>query len=148
MSEIIDTIKNSKVIVVLLILYTVIAIGVVIMDRSIGGKKKEDTKKSTVMTEENIKKFSTALVDLYEDIDEYVVDNNVQANTCIMLSEILDDEDVQGSVYVSSSRDSYNVWFTKYGLYLNGTPINDWNINKDDFGTSFESSYFNSCGEE
>lgn len=149
MTEIIDTIKNSKVLVVLLIIYTLIAIGVIVLDRKVSAKNDKDGKKSTVLTQDNMERFSSALSTLYSDIDDYVEENDIKSGECIPLTEIYpEDEDVQGSALVTNSLDSYNVWYTKYGLYLNGTPLTDYSIDTDDFETSFSSAYFNNCGLE
>ena len=149
MSDIIVTVKNSKVLVVLLILYTVIAIGVVVLDQTASSKKKGDTPKNSVLTEDNIKKFSSALMDLYEDIDDYVTENEIKAGTCVPLTDLYpDDKDIQGSFLVTNSLETYDVWYTKYGLYVNGIPLTDYSVDKDDFETSFSSAHFYDCGSE
>lgn len=142
MSDIINTIKGSKAIVVLLILYTAIAILVVALDAS--GNKSSSLKNSNDAAKE---KFAIEMQDVYDDIDDFVVSNDVNVDECIALSYILSAK-TSGSVYVVDDG-VYNIWYgdKDQGYYLNGVKLNGSKISIDKIDTNFNTQSYNTCGK-
>ena len=160
-----EAIKHSKIIIILLVLYTAIAIAVVTLDKKMSSSKKEEDKKKSAEVKISEKDFNAFIEEtdmIREKIQEYVSNRQIVGDTCIAISIIIPKTtdytnaesgepkviEYTGSVYISQDLDSVKLWYKSndLGYAVNNVEINGVDIEKDDIEEDYSTSYYNSCG--
>ena len=147
MSDIINTIKGSKAIVVLLILYTVIAITVIVIDSGSDKSSSSDNSNNSSETNKAKEKFIGSIQSLYNSIDEYIVSNNIENGSCVLIDDIFGDGSSGSIEVVDSTEGVYKIWYNENGFYLNGAPLNAKKIADKYIDDEYSTKYYNTCGE-
>lgn len=145
MYKLFQTIKQSRAIVVLFIIYSVITIGVVALDRSLSDDKDKNKTETKDNVDTALESFISEVSDLYEQIDDYVVRNNILESKCIPLSEIVSPE-TEGSVYLSENAQKYFVWYSNGEYAINALQVTDKKIDSSDVDEEYNTLYYNQCG--
>lgn len=149
-----EFIKKSRVLVFLIILYTVILCVTVTLNAT--DKKKSDS--DTTVKEENrnetnnneheevnvFDEFMGSVNTLKTDVKKYIDSNAIGNNVCIKLSDVYSDANIAGSVYVQNTIDESKIWYTNKTLYVSGEKFN--NIQQGNVYYEFQTSNFDSCG--
>lgn len=147
MSDIINTIKGSKAIIVLLILYTLIAITVIVLDSGSDKSSKTDDSNNSADVDKVKERFISSVQSLYNSIDEYVISNSIEAGECLSLDTILRDG-TSGSVkVVDTTQGVYKLWYNENGYYLDGAPITSKKVDSKYIFDEYTTKYYNTCGE-
>lgn len=157
MDKLIQAIKGSRAIVILLIIYVAITIAVVVLDRSMSNKKDSSSSNKTEekknesnnannnTTDKEMSSFIEEVYQLYEVIDDYVVTNNLITNQCIPLSSIFGQQ-VDGSVLLFENGTEYFVWYGNGKYVIDGVQLTDKKIKSSDVSTKYKTPYYNTCG--
>lgn len=157
MDKLIQAIKGSRAIVILLIIYVAITITVVVLDRSMSNKKDSSSSNNTKEnknnndnntnneTDKELTSFIDEVYQLYEVVDDYVVTNNLITNQCIPLSNIFG-QPVDGSVLLYENGTKYFVWYGNGKYVINGVELTNKKIKSSDVSTSYNTPDYNTCG--
>jgi nitrate reductase cytochrome c-type subunit len=152
MYNIIQTIKGSRAIVILLILYSCITIAVVALDRSYSNKEKDKTTQkdsNNNANKQDTKDTSlTEFIDnvnlVYEDVDDYVVRNNILTNMCLPLSTVYGNNQ-EGSVLIANNGETYHLWYSNGKYAVNGVIITGEKLKESEISTQYSTPYYNNC---
>ena len=139
-----EAIKNSRIIVVLLILYIGISILVITLDNN-NKKSKETNKNDTKENNTKYDEFLTEIGNISTDVKSYIQDNSITYDTCIKMSEIMGDN-YSGSVYISDGAESIRMWYSNGTYAINNIEINDGSVLKEDVEDNYTTDYYNNCG--
>lgn len=159
-----EAVKHSKIIIILLILYTGIAIAVVTMDRSRKSEQDNKDKKNTEIkiSDEEFNEFSEEISWVKGEVENYISNNNITQDTCISIPTIIPEKEdltdaeksepktivYTGSVYVSQDLSSIKLWYKSPTLNfaVNNIEIVETELEKSDIEEDYSTDYYDSCG--
>lgn len=139
-----ESIKQSKAILILLILYIGISIFVVTLDNK---QKKKDSSKnnSAEKIEKEKESFLEEVQSVVASVDNYVLVNGINGEACIKLADISANY-TSGSVYVDPINSSIRIWYSKDSYVLNNIEVKSKKPTTDDIEEKYTTYYYDSCG--
>lgn len=140
-----ETIKHSRIIIVLLILYIGISILVVTMDNSQRKSKSSTNTKQNDDSSQELDEFISDIKSITDSVISYVTDNNFTSDVCVPLSFVLGDE-YSGSAYVNKDRTSVKLWYSNNTYTVNNIETLAEEISKDSVEEEYNTEFYGSCG--